>query len=86
MSKAYFVHKNLNWPTMLNILCFSVQNASVLTKQQKVSRLYRSVMRQNMAKNIHSSSACMEYFLEQHYQARADFDYLHSIPEDHPHF
>ena len=86
MSKAYFVHKNFDWGTMLNLLCFSVKNPASLTKTQKVSRLYRSVMRQNIAENMHNSSASMDYFLEEHYRVRQDFNLMLSLSPSDPIF
>lgn len=84
MSKAYFIHKNFDWSTMVNLLCFSVKNPSTLTKTQKVTRLYRAVMRQNMAENIHNSSASMDYFLEEQFKVRKDFDTLRSMTQSNP--
>ena len=45
MSKAHFAHKNIDWPNMLNILCYNTEKPFLLSKKQQVTRLYKTCNR-----------------------------------------
>ena len=53
MSKAYYYCKNFSFKEVNNIFAYAVKNPETLTQQQRVTRLYKGVLRRLMANNIH---------------------------------
>ena len=45
MSRMHFPHKNLAWDKMLNLLCYNTEKPLLLSKKQRVTRLYKSFVR-----------------------------------------
>ena len=55
MSSASFMHKNLNWDQVVNILCYSTQKPHLLSKKQQVTRLYKAFVRYQFDNTIRST-------------------------------
>jgi hypothetical protein len=77
MSKAHFAHKNLPWDSILKILCYNTETPLLLSKKQRVSRLYKSYLRTNYDRVIRGTlSEKRPHLREMFTRGRVDFEYL----------
>jgi hypothetical protein len=54
MSKAYYYCKNFSFKEVNNLFAYAVKNTETLTQEQRVTRLYKGVLRKLMAQHIHT--------------------------------
>jgi len=81
MSKAYYYCKNFSFKEVNNIFAYAVKNPATLTQQQRVTRLYKGVLRRLMANNIHCIKRVnLEKFHDEQYAVRRDFDKIYNNP------
>ena len=54
MSKAYYYCKNFSFKEVNNLFAYAVKNPETLTQEQRVTRLYKGVLRKLMSQHIHT--------------------------------
>ena len=52
MASLKYMHSNLSWSKMLNVVCYNTQHPSKLSKKQQITRLYKNVLHFNYAQNM----------------------------------
>ena len=81
MSRFHFAHKNIEWPGMLNLLCFNTQKPQYLSKKQKVTRLYKTYLRFMYNAAMVESNMGREKRRLDHQKAKREFEELLSLPQ-----
>ena len=81
MSKAYYYCKNFSFKEVNNIFAYAVKNPETLTQQQRITRLYKGVLRRLISNNIHTIKRVnFEKFHDEQYAVRRDFDKIYNNP------
>ena len=74
MSRAHFAHRNLEWPSMLNLLCYNTEKPHLLSKKQQITRIYKNLCRVSFNRIFRGGfSENMEYFREEVNHRRREF-------------
>ena len=77
MSKAYYYVKNFSFKEINNLFAYQVKDPSVLTKHQRITRLYKGTLRKLQATYFNTvRGKDYEKFIEETTKAREDFDAL----------
>lgn len=77
MSKAYYYVKNFTFKEVNNLFAYQVKDPSILTKHQRITRLYKGTLRKLMAAHINCTRGKnYERFFEESRKVREDFDNL----------
>ena len=75
MSRAHFMHKNMDWNKILNTLCYNVEKPELLSKKQQVTRLYKSYLRTYFDRIIRGVNAENKSFMREAItRGREDFE------------
>ena len=78
MSKAYYYVKNFTFKEVNNLFAYQVKDPSILTKHQKISRLYKGTLRKLFAAHIHCTrNKNFPLFHDLARATREDFDKLY---------
>ena len=82
MSKAYYYCKNFSFKEVNNLFSYAVKDPSMLTQQQRVTRLYKGMLRKLMAQNVHTIKRVnFDRFHDEQYRVRRDFDKIYRNPD-----
>ena len=83
MSRAHFMHKNIDWDKILKTLCYNVEKPELLSKKQQVTRLYKSYLKLNFDNTIRNSlSEGRSYMREANRRGKEDFQAMLSLQRD----
>ena len=75
MSKAYYYCKNFSFKEVNNLFAFATKDPSSLTKQQQISRLYKSMLRKLLSQHVYTIKRTdFDRFHDEQYRVRRDFD------------
>ena len=81
MSKAYYYCKNFSFKEVNNLFAYAVKDPSTLTQQQRITRLYKGMLRKLMAQHIHTIKRVnFDRFHDEQYRVRRDFDQIFRNP------
>eukprot|EP00347_Sterkiella_histriomuscorum_P019632 403340883 len=73
--KTYYYCKNFSFKQVNNLFAYQVKDPSVLTTEQRISRLYKGTMRKLLAQHVFTVKRTnVDRFYEEQYKARKDFD------------
>ncbi|CAI2380954.1 unnamed protein product [Moneuplotes crassus] len=79
MSKAYYYVKNFTFKEANNLFAYQVKDPSVLTRYQRITRLYKGTLRKLLANYVFTlRGRDYEVFFEETRKVREDFDKLMS--------
>lgn len=85
MSKAYYYCKNFTFKEVNNLFAYSAKDPSHLSKQQKMTRLYKGMIRKLMAQRLFCiRQTDYDRFYEEQHAVRRDFDRIMAADAD-PH-
>ena len=82
MSRYHLASKNIDWPNMLNLLCFNTQKPQYLSKKQKVTRLYKTYLRFMYNTTLVESNMGREKRRLDHQRAKSEFEEMLSLPQN----
>ena len=75
MSKAYYYCKNFSFKEVNNLFSYSIKDPSVLTRKQRITRLYKGTLRKLMALHVFTiRRPNFDRFYEEQYKAKKDFE------------
>ena len=75
MSKAYYYCKNFSFKEVNNLFAYATKDPSSLTRHQRISRLYKGMIRKLMAQHIFTvKNVNYDRFYAEQYRVRKDFD------------
>ena len=74
MSRNHFAHRNFDWPTMLNLLCYNTEKPHLLSKKQQITRLYKNLSWTSFTRIFRGGfSENTEFYREDVNRRRKDF-------------
>ena len=80
MSRAYFAHKNLPWDSMLKLLCYNTETPHLLSKKQRLTRLYKTYLRTNFDRVVRgTTSESRDHWREMITRGRQDFEHMMNL-------
>merc|ERR1711935_219993 len=81
MSKAYYYCKNFSFKEVNNLFAYAVKDPSVLTQQQRITRLYKGMLRKLNSQHVNAMKKVnFDKFYDEQYRVRRDFDKIFRNP------
>ena len=78
MSKAYYYCKNFSFKEVNNLFAYQVKDPSTLTQKQRISRLYKGVLRKLQSHHIFTvRRPNVELYHQLQADVRRDFDRIY---------
>ena len=75
MSKAYYYCKNFSFKQVNNLFAYSIKDPSLLTRKQRITRLYKGMLRKLLAQHMFTiRRPNVDRFHDEQYRVRRDFE------------
>ena len=83
MSKAYYYCKNFSFREVNNLFAYSTKDPSHLSQDQRITRLYKGMIRKLMAQHVFTIRRCnFDRFHDEQARVRRDFDKIYAKDAD----